>query len=153
MFWKIGFFVLLSLVLAMGWLFIKVNPMKTEGASSWIDIYSAAPDETIKFLGTTFGTEIAEVKPGAVNGMDYTIIKAKGQIWPFAGVMALPMPGAQPHSMIYLTVKDYAKAHERMIANGATAVVTDESAGGMKFGIYIIPGGVDIGIAEYTGKK
>jgi hypothetical protein len=54
-----------------------------------------------------------------------------------------------PHAMIYLTVRNYAAAHKKMIANGAKTIIADEYSDGMKYGIYIIPGGIDIGIAEY----
>ncbi|MDR1027010.1 MAG: hypothetical protein LBL46_01175 [Rickettsiales bacterium] len=156
MFWKIGFIVEFAIIALAAILFMKSNPMKNEGAASWIDIYSKAPTETIKFLGDTFGIEVANTTKsvdGPMPGMEYSAIKARGQLWPFAGVMGMPLKEMVPHTMSYLTVKDYKAAHDKMIANGAKAVLTDQYAGGMRFGIYIIPGGVDIGIAQWERAK
>ena len=150
MFWKIGFFVELALIVAMVWVFLKANPMKNVGAASWIDIYSKDPAATIQFLEATFGTTVmASRKAVTEEDIDYKVLKAKGQMWPFAGIMALPDKDVPPHAMMYLTVKDYAAAHKAMVDNGASVVMADKYAAGMKFGIYVIPGGVDIGIAEW----
>ncbi|MDR0449372.1 MAG: hypothetical protein LBG89_02850 [Rickettsiales bacterium] len=149
MFWKIGFFIQLILIIAMVWVFIKANPMKNEGAASWIDIYSKDPAATIKFLNDVFGTQVVETKASETPGMDYKVLKAKGQMWPFAGIMEWPEKDFPSHTMIYLTTKDYAATHKKMIELGATPVMTDKYAGGMKFGIYGIPGRVYIGIAEW----
>lgn len=156
MFWKIGFFVLLALLIAASWIFIKSNPMKNEGAASWVDIYSAAPDETVTFLGNVFGIKQVKSEDSA-QGMDYKVIKANGQLWPFAGVMGLPTDGfgqkAQPGTMIYLTVKNHAEMSQKMIDNGATLTFGPKIAGGMEFSIYEIPGGLYIGIAQYEHVK
>lgn len=149
MFWKIGFFALLALVILMVRVFMKVNPMMSEGSASWIDIYSKDKTATIKFLKEVFGTTVMESKASMSPGIDYKVVKAKGQMWPFAGIMDLPDKKMPPHAMIYITVKDYAAAHKKMLKNGAKVMMADKYAGGMKFGIYIIPGGVDIGIAEW----
>jgi len=124
--------------------------MMNEGAPGWLEIYSKNPDATLKFLAETFGTRIASRKESAVAGMDYAVIRARGQIWPFAGVMGRPeKDDMAPHAMIYLTVRDCAATHKKMVANGAKTIIADEYSDGMKFGIYVIPGGIDIGIAEY----
>ena len=156
MFYKIGFYILLAIVIAAGWMFVRSNPMKNEGAASWIEIYSSAPSETIRFLSDNFGIKYEKSKDSAAGGMEYTLLKADGQFWPFGGIMGLPeMDGGKkvpPHTMIYLTVDDYGAAHKRMVDGGAEVVLTNQVAGGMKFGIYIIPGGIEIGIAQYGMK-
>ena len=156
MFYKIGFYVLLVLVIAAGWLFVRSNPMKNEGAASWTEYYSSAPAETIKFLSENFGIRYEKSKENAAGGMEYTILRARGQFWPFAGIMALPkLPDgtlADPHTLVYLTVMDYDASHQKMIDGGAKPLLTNQVAAGMKFGIYIIPGGLEIGIAQYGVK-
>ena len=156
MFYKIGFYILLAIVIAAGWMFVRSNPMKNEGAASWIEIYSSVPTETIKFLADNFGIHHEKSKD-AMDGMEYTLLKADGQFWPFGGIMGLPKmengKTAPPHTMIYLTVNDYAAAHKKMVAGGAEVILADRVAGGMKFGIYVIPGGIEIGLAQYGVKK
>jgi hypothetical protein len=58
-----------------------------------------------------------------------------------------------PHTMVYLTVKDYDATHAKIIADGAVPMLVNEYAAGMKFGIYQIPGGLTIGVAQYGVKK
>ncbi|MCL2331830.1 MAG: hypothetical protein FWC61_04815 [Proteobacteria bacterium] len=155
-FFKIGFFVLLAVVIAGGWVFVKANPMKNTGAASWTDFYSSDPAATMKFLNDNFGITAEQSKESADN-MVYYVLKAKGQMWPFAGITDVPMlpdgTKVNQHTTVYLTVKDYAAMHQKMLAAGATAVVADKFAGGMKFGIYTIPGGITIGIAQYENAK
>ena len=155
MFYKIGFYVLLVLLILCAGLFMKTNPMKTTGAPSWLDIYSDAPAATIGFLSDNFGITVTKTTPTTI-GSDYHIIKASGQLWPFAGIMETPsLPGGTrvpAGTVVYLTVLDYAAAHEKAMASGATAVMADMKAEDMTFGYYIIPGGVTIGIVQY-GKK
>jgi len=157
MFYKIGFFVLLALLIAAGWVFMRANPMKNEGAASWTEFYSDAPSDTMKFLNDNFGITSEKYKEAEENGINYYSLKAKGQFWPFAGVMDMPtLPDGTkvpPHTMVYLTVKDYDATHAKIIADGAKPLLTDEYAAGMKFGIYEIPGGLRIGIAQYGVKK
>ncbi|MCL2748668.1 MAG: hypothetical protein FWE50_01190 [Alphaproteobacteria bacterium] len=157
MFYKIGFFVLLAIVIAGVFVFIRSNPMKNEGAASWTEFYSNAPEETMKFLSDNFGIKSEKFADGAENnGMDYFSLKAKGQFWPFAGVMdntKLPVEGkVPPHTMVYLTVKDYDATHAKIVAAGAKPLLESQYAAGMKFGIYEIPGGLTIGVAQYGVK-
>ena len=150
MFYKVGFYVLLILLLGMILFFMSMNPMKTEGAASWIDLYSNDSAATIKFLKDNFGIEVVNTSKSLVN-TDYSVIKANKYPFPFAGVMQIPKDNTEllPHASIYLTVKDYDKMHERLVKAGAKPVLDHKVAGGMKFGIYIIPGGLDIGIAQW----
>ncbi|MDR2870340.1 MAG: hypothetical protein LBV04_07820 [Deferribacteraceae bacterium] len=157
MFFKIGFFVLLVAVIALVVLFMRTNPMKAEGVGSWIDYYSAEPEATIKFLSDNFGIQ-AQAQSTSVDGKMYTTLKAKGQPWPFAGIMAPPTnpDGSMvpPSTMVYLTTNNYEETHNKMMATGAVAlaeaqVINDQTASKMTFGIYIIPGGVTIGVAQY----
>ena len=151
MFYKIGFYILLVLVILFVGVSFKTNPMVNTGALSWVDIYSNNPAETIEFLNKNFEITVTETKPSGL-GTDYSIIKARGQMWPFAGIMQTPEK-AYPSAMIYLTVKDMDAAHEKAIASGARAVVEPMVVdGGMKFGAYEIPGGVTIGITQYGVK-
>jgi len=157
MFYKIGFFVLLAIVIAGTFVFIRSNPMKNEGAASWTEFYSNAPAETMKFLADNFGITSEKFAEAEENGMDYFSLKAKGQFWPFAGVMdvtKLPVEAkVPPHTMVYLTVRDYDATHTKIIADGAVAMLDNHYAAGMKFGIYKIPGGLTIGVAQYGVKK
>lgn len=155
MFYKIGFFILLAIVIAFVWLFLWTNPMKNTGAMSWVDIYSSNPTATIGFLNENFGITVVDTTKDSVG--EYNVIKAKGQVWPFAGIMARPKlaNGAlvPAGSMIYLTVKNFDEAHAKMVATGAKVNVEKMYAGGMWFGVYEIPGNIVIGIAEYSAKK
>jgi len=157
MFYKIGFFVLLAVLIAAGCLFIRSNPMKNQGAAGWTEFYSAAPQETMTFMSDVFGIKHEKFKEQTNEGLDYYSLKADGQFWSFAGVMAQPtMPDGTkvpPSTMVYLTVKDYDAVHEKMIEHGARAHSTGIYAAGMKFGIYEIPGGLVIGVAQYGVKK
>jgi len=156
MFYKIGFFVLLGLVVVSGGLLVHVNPMRNQGAMSWAEMYSEDPAATLFFLNRTLGIRVADTTK-TPDGMIYNTIRARRQIWPFAGVMGLPRIAegeeAQAGTIIYLTVRDYEAAHEAMIENGAIAHRAFEVAEGMKFGIYTIPGGVTIGVAQYGVKE
>ena len=155
MFYKIGFFVLLIVVLAMVFMFFKANPMNHQGAQSWIDLYSTDAAATVKFLEDNFGIKVVK-NTDSIPGIDYTVIKAGGQMWPFAGVMQITDEfkgmGLVPKATIYLTVKDYEKIHKQLVANSATPVMHHIVGAGMKFGIYIIPGGLDIGVVQYSSK-
>ena len=158
MFYKIGFWVLLAIAILCCWMFIRSNPMKAQGAAGWTEFYSSAPQETIKFLNETLG--IKSKKQKTPTEMEYTMLQADGQFWPFAGIMdAGAMPGEQkvpPSTMVYLTVLDYDKMHDKMVAGGAKTMmhhhVVDTDGGKMKFGVYVIPGDLTIGIAQYGVK-
>ena len=151
-FYKIGFYILLSLVAAMVWVFIKVNPMLTEGANSWLDLYSADAPATLSFLEKHFGV-LQKDKKLSASGSDYYLLKAQGQLWPFAGLMQIGEYekglGLAPRASIYLTVKDYASKHKELMDAGAKPIIDNKEAGGMRFGIYVIPGGIDLGVVEW----
>ncbi len=155
MFYKIGFWVLLAIVLACVGLFMFTNPMKNNGAMSWVDVYSNDPTATLKFMNDTFDIRVTETSVVPDGGGDYNVIKSKGSLWPFAGVMKAPeMHGHKvpAGTMIYLTVTDYAMMSAKMVANGAKPIEEDIVAAGMRFGVYEIPGGLTIGIAQYGVK-
>ena len=156
MFYKIGFFVLLIIVIAGGWLFVKANPMGTTGAMSWAEMYSEDPAATLAFLENNFGITVTD-KNEMPDGQIYNVIKARGALWPFAGVTGLPqMPDGKmvgPQSMIYLTVKDYDAMHAKVVESGAVVRMAGVVAEGMKFGVYEIPGGITLGIAQYGVKE
>ena len=155
MFYKIGFYALLVVVALMVFVFIKANPMLNQGASSWIDLYSNDAAATVKFLQDNFGIKTV-TNTQTIDGVDYTVIKADGQLWPFAGVMQIAKKfkdmGLSPKATIYLTVKDYEKIHAQLVEAGSKPVMDHIVGAGMKFGIYIIPGGLDIGVVQYDSK-
>ena len=156
MFYKIGFYILLVLLIGCVALFLKTNPMKTTGALSWIDIYSNNPTATVEFLNDNLGikTTAAHKTP---TGQDYIIIKAPGQVWPFAGVMETPkLPDGSRGPVgttAYLTGKDYDAMHDKVVAAGATPISTHMITDGMKFGFYVIPGDVGIALVQYEHVK
>ena len=156
-FYKIGFYILLVVVLLGGWMFVRANPMKNEGTASWVEMYSYAPEETIKFLNENFGIVYKKSPEAVPNGMTYNILRARHQFWPFAGIMGLPtLPDGtkvKPHTVVYLTVKDYDAARAKMLRSGAQELFGNQYAAGMKFGIYTIPGDIEIGIAQYGVKN
>ena len=152
-FYKIGFYISTILLIVVIFVMFKLNPTLNQGSASWIDIYSNNSVETMQFLSDNFGIEKDEVVK-TEGGQDYVIIKSSGSLLPFAGIMQMnddmKKQGFVPHSTIYLTVKDYEVIHKKIIADGAIAVIDHKHANNMIFGIYIIPGGLDIGIIEYT---
>lgn len=156
MFYKIGFWILLVIVIAFVGLFLKTNPMKSTGAASWVEFYSDTPAETISFLENNFGIKVVNTTKTPMD-VDYSIVKAKGQLWPFAGVMqTMTMPDGKQipaGTVVYLTVKDYNAAHEKAMASGATANATHLRTEDMLFGFYTIPGNVNIGIVQYEHVK
>ncbi len=155
MFYKIGFWVLLVIVLGCVGLFVCTNPMKNQGAMSWVDIYSNNPTATLKFLDESLGIKTVKVTKTPDMG-DYNIIKSRGALWPFAGVMELPKMGnttVAPGAMLYFTVNDYVESAKQLVANGAKPIVENMVTGGMMFGVYEIPGGVTIGITKYGIKE
>ena len=155
MFFQIGFFVLLALVILMCWVFMRANPMKNEGAGSWTEYYSRDPKVTMKFMEDVFGIKATKFGEPTPCGNDYFSLKAHGQFWPFAGMMDLPQitdRAVDPHTLVYITTKNYDAAHAKMLKLGAKALAHDLYAGGMKFGIYQIPGEIVIGVAQYGVK-
>jgi predicted enzyme related to lactoylglutathione lyase len=156
MFFKVGFFVLLAVIFVLIGMFIKINPMQIEGAGSWTEFYSSDPQATIAFLDNTLGIKVKNTS-SAADGMEYSILKAEKQLFPFAGIMAQPtMPDGSvvpPSTLVYLTVRDYDSTHSKLVQAGAVAHAESQVAGGMKFGIYTIPGDISIGIAQYGVKQ
>lgn len=154
-FFKIGFFVSLLLNIAAVVFFFMNNPMAIEGQHSWMDLYTNNANATTKFLDDNFGIKVTDAKKE--GDFDYRLIKAEKALWPFAGVMqiseSMKKSGMKPRATIYLTTKDYDKKHEQLVKNGAKAVLSHKQVENMKFGIYIIPGGLDIGVVQYNVKK
>lgn len=137
--------------LAVVGMFIVKNPMRLNGQQSWIDMYSENSDATTKFLNETLGIKVT----AAVNknGIDYRVIKAKDGLFPYAGVMQITnkfrAEGLTPGSTIYLTVTDYESMHKTFISKGAVAKMDHITEANMLFGIYVIPGGLDVGLVQY----
>lgn len=150
-FYTIGFYILLLILICHAFLMFKHNPMKMEGQLSWADLYSNNAEETVDFLNTTLGIKSKKVEQ--TEEMDYTIIKANKSFFPFAGIMqiteAYKEKGLVPHSTLYFTVKDFDETEQKMLDNGAKILVPVTIKENMKFGIYLIPGDVDIAIIEY----
>lgn len=156
MFYKVGFYFLLILVIVFIGIFLKTNPMKNQGALSWVDFYSNNPTATIKFLNDNFDIRVAKTQK-TPTGQDYNIIKARGQMWPFAGIMETPIlpdgTRAPAGTTVYLTVKDYDVAHVKAIESGAIPFATGMVTDGMRFGFYKIPGDVGIALVQYENVK
>lgn len=154
MFYIIGFYILLLIVICFIVLFLKLNPTKIAGQVSWADIYSNNAVLTSEFLNKTLG--IKSEKTENTDGVDYTIIKAKKAIFPSAGIMQITdefkNKGLTPHSTLYFTVDNYEKAEQKMIENGAKILVPVIVKKGMKFGYFLIPGNLDIAIVQYGVK-
>ncbi|MCL2338484.1 MAG: hypothetical protein FWC51_00840 [Proteobacteria bacterium] len=155
MFYKIWFYLSLIAVLAGGWAYRRMDATRNVGAQSWVGMYSTSPTDTAAFLQRVFGTRTNNVRAADPN-MDYILLTARRQFWPFGGVMTLPpeFSGA-PHTMAYLTTLDFEVTHREMILAGARAIMSPRVVGSgrnrMKYGIYIIPGGIEIGVAQYRG--
>jgi len=149
------FLISLLLNIFLVYIIIAKSPMKLEGAMPWVDLYSDDADATLKFLYEKLGIEVSATSKE--NNIDYRIIKAKKGLMPFAGVMQIDEQhrneGLKPHAAIYLTVKNYDEMHKKFIDSGAISIVENMMIKNMKFGIYIIPGGLDIGIVEFNVKK
>lgn len=131
------------------------NPMKVQGDKSWVDMYTSDADATEKFLNENLGIQV--VQTNKENGMDYRVIKAKGGIFPYAGIMQISdemkKENVQPHATVYFTVKDYDKMSKQFQDNGAKVLLDGMVMEGMKFGFFVIPGGIDIGIVQYGVKE
>lgn len=129
--------------------------MKIDGQHSWIDIYSEDADETLAFLNKTLG--IKEISMKNEKGVHYKVIKAAKGVFPFAGIMQITQEqkdqGLFPHATIYLTVNDYDAMHDKFVESGAKVQMSHSIVDKMKFGIYVIPGGTDIGIVQYGVKS
>lgn len=128
------------------------NPMKIQGDKSWTDLYTNDIDATYKFLNENLGIQVVKI-PDNGKGIDYRVIKAKGGMFPYAGLMQIDkehkQQGLKPHAAIYITVDDYDAMHKKFIEQGAKPELENIQVNNMKFGFYVIPGGLDIGIVQY----
>ncbi len=131
------------------------NPMVVQGDKSWVDMYSNDADATEKFLNENLG--IKTVRKIKNEGFNYRIIQAKDGIFPYAGVMqidaAMKKENVQPHATIYFTVKNYDEMSKQFQKNGAKVLLDAMVMENMKFGFFIIPGGIDVGIVQYGVKE
>lgn len=153
---KILLYVVLAVSLLINacvlYIVLAKNPMKVQGDKSWTDLYTNDIDATFKFLNENLGVQVVKV-PENPNGEDYRVLKAKGGIFPYAGLMQISeehkKEGLKPHAAIYITVDNYDEMHKKFIEQGAKPQLENYQVNNMKFGIYVIPGGLDIGIVQY----
>lgn len=153
---KILLYTILSISLLLNaltaYIVIAKNPMKVQGDKSWTDLYTYDIDATYKFLNENLGIQTFKT-PENGKGIDYKVIKANGGIFPYAGLMQIDeehkKEGLKPHAAIYITVDNYDEMHKKFIEQGAKALLENYTVNNMKFGIYVIPGGLDIGIVQY----
>ncbi len=140
---------------ATAYIIFAKNPMMVQGDKSWVDMYTNDANATEKFLNENLGIKV--VKNVNDNGMDYRIIQAKDGMFPYAGVMQIcdkmKKQNIQPHSTVYFTVKNYDEMSKQFKANGAKVLLDGQVTQGMKFGFFIIPGGVEVGIVQYGVKE
>lgn len=131
---------------------IAKNPMKIQGDKSWTDLYTNDIDATQKFLKDNLDVNVVKT-PDNKMGIDYRVVKAKDGIFPYAGLMQISnehkKEGLKPHATVYLTVKNYEEMHKKFIEQGAKPEVENLKVNNMIFGVYVIPGGLDIGIVQY----
>lgn len=128
------------------------NPMKIQGDKSWTDLYTNDIEATYKFLNENLDVQTMAI-PDNRKGIDYRVIKAKNGMFPYAGLMQIDekhkKEGLKPHATIYVTVDNYDQMHKKFVENGAKPQLENFKVRDMKFGIYVIPGGLDIGIVQY----
>ena len=121
----------------------------------WTEFYSSDSEKTLAFMEKNFGIKKVATTESA-GDIKYNVIRPAGSLWPTAGVMDIPVlpDGSQisPSTMIYITVENYHAAHDKIVADGAVPHIVGQVAGGMRFGVYTIPGGLVIGVAEYGVK-
>lgn len=145
----------LLLNIAFAFLIFTKDPMKLQGEKSWVDLYSDDADATIKFLSDNLGIKL--VSASKETGIDYRVIKSEKGLFPYAGVMQIDenfkKKGLVPHATIYLTVKNYDEMSKQFTENGAKPVMENMVVDNMKFGIFVIPGGLDVGIIQYNFKR
>lgn len=154
---KILLYVILSVSLLLNaltaYVIVAKNPMKIQGDKSWTDLYTNDIDATYKFLNENLDIQVMKTPENNMD-IDYRVIKAKDGIFPFAGLMQIDKEhkkdGLKPHAAIYLTVNDYDEMSKKFKGQGAKPEVENIQVHNMKFGIYTIPGGLDIGIVQYT---
>lgn len=148
-----GFYIFLVTTLVLAFLLLKMNPTKLNGQLTWSDIYSNNSSATVNFFSTVFGTQAQKVE--MPDNLDYTMLKAKKSFFPSVGVMQITdqfrEQGLLPHSTPYFAVTDYEQTHQKMIENGAKVLRPAMIKNGMKFGIYLIPGDLDIAIIQFGG--
>jgi len=132
------------------------NPMKVVGDKSWVDMYTDDVDATEKFLSENLGIKVVK-RSNESDGMDYRVIQAKDGLFPYAGIMQIcdkmKADNVKPHSTVYFTVKDYDAMSKQFQEQGAKVLLDGMVLEGMKFGFFIIPGGIDIGIVQYGVKE
>ena len=140
---------------ATAYVILAKNPMKVQGEKSWVDMYTDDADATEKFLNENLGIKV--VQTSNEDGMDYRVIKAKDGLFPYAGIMQIcdemKKENIVPHSTVYFTVKNYDAMSKQFRENGAQVLLDGMVMEGMKFGFFIIPGGIDIGIVQYGVKE
>ncbi len=140
---------------ATAYIILAKNPTKIQGEKSWIDMYTNDANATEKFLNENLGIKV--VQTSNANGMDYRIIKAKDGMFPYAGIMQIcdkmKKENVQPHATVYFTVKDYDAMSKQFQEKGAKVLLDGMVVENMKFGFFIIPGGIDVGIVQYGVKK
>lgn len=131
------------------------NPMKVQGDKSWVDMYTNDADATEKFLNENLGIKV--VQSSKENDMDYRVIKAKDGLFPYAGIMQInaemKKEKVQPHATVYFTVKNYDQMSKQFQEKGAKVLFDGMVMEGMKFGFFVIPGGIDVGIVQYGVKE
>jgi len=130
------------------------NPMKIQGDKSWVDMYTNDADATEKFLNENLGIKVVQTYK---DDIDYRVIKAKGGLFPYAGIMQIcdemKKENVLPHSTAYFTVKNYDEMSKQFQENGAKVLLDGMIKEGMKFGFFIIPGGIEVGIVQYGVKE
>lgn len=148
---------IISLLLnaATAYIILAKNPMKVQGDKSWVDMYTNDVNATEKFLNENLGIKV--VQTNNENDMDYRVIKAKDGLFPYAGIMQMSdemkKENVQPHAIVYFTVKDYDQMSKRFQEQGAKVLLDGMFMKDMKFGFFVIPGGIDVGIVQYGVKK
>lgn len=131
--------------------------IKLQGETCWTDLYSDNADATIKFLSDNLGIEVVNGSKEDVG--NYKIIKTKEGAVPHAAVSQLDElhkeKGVVPHSVPYFAVKNYDEMHKKFMESGAKSIVDNvlKQDMNLKYGIYIIPDGLDIGIVEFNPKS
>ncbi len=145
----------LLLNLATAYVIFAKNPTMVQGDKSWVDMYSNDAGATEKFLNENLGIKV--VQRNNDNGMDYRVIQAKDGLFPYAGIMQIcdkmKKDNVVPHATVYFTVKNYDEMSKQFQKNGAKVLLDGMVLQGMKFGFFLIPGGIDVGIVQYGVKE
>jgi len=96
------------------------NHFKTHGAFSWTELMTTDPEGAKTFYCDLFGWETEEF---AMEGMNYTVVKAGGQ--EIGGIMAIPpeAQGAPPGWGTYVTVDNVDATVEKARALGANILM------------------------------